>query len=79
MQCFRNFPGAKNFMDKEGGGRVSRFSVEKVFTHIAEKLRRGILYCFTNFRYRKMLRIKERGEHQDFPPKSFCLIVPNIS
>ena len=20
MQCFRNFPGAKNFMDKEGGG-----------------------------------------------------------
>ena len=78
MQCFRNFPGAKNFLDKEGG-RVSRFSVEKVFTHIAEKLRRGILYCFTNFRYRKMLRIKERGEHQDFPPKSFCLIVPNIS
>ena len=26
-----------------------------------------------------MLRIKERGEHQDFPPKNFCSIVPNIS
>ncbi len=26
-----------------------------------------------------MLRIEERGEHQDFPPKSFCPIVPNIS
>ena len=26
-----------------------------------------------------MLRIKERGEHQDFPPKNFCFIVPNIS
>ena len=26
-----------------------------------------------------MLRIKERGEHQDFPPKNFCIIVPNIS
>ncbi len=26
-----------------------------------------------------MLRIKERGEHQDLPPKNFCFIVPNIS
>ncbi len=26
-----------------------------------------------------MLRIKERGEHQDFLPKHFCFLVPNIS
>ena len=75
---FQKFSGSEEFMDNEGGG-VSRFSVEKFFTHSAEKLRSGILYCFTIFRYRKMLRIKERGEHQDFPPKGFCLIVPNIS
>ena len=25
-----------------------------------------------------MLRIKERGQHQDFPPKNFRLMVPNI-
>ena len=30
MQCFRNFPVAKKFMDKKrGGGGVSRFSVKK--------------------------------------------------
>ncbi len=74
---FQKSSGSEEFMDNEGG--VSRFSVEKFFTHSAEKLRRGILYCFTNFRYRKMLRIKERGQHQDFPPKSFWLILPNIS
>ncbi len=77
MQCFRIFTVAKKFMDKGGG--VSRFSVEKFFSHSAENFLRGIFYRFINFRYRKMLRIKERGEHQDFPPKNFCFIVPNIS
>ena len=61
------------------GGGLSRFCVEKIFSHSAEKLRRGTFYCLTNFRYRKILGIKERGEHQDFPPKKFCLIVANIS
>ncbi len=60
-------------------GGVSRFSVEKFISHSAEKFLRGIFYCFINFRYRKLLRIKERGEHQDFLPKNFCFIVPNIS
>ncbi len=80
MQCFRNFPVAKKFVDKRGG-EFSRSSVEKFFSHGAEKFRRGILYYFTSFRYRKMLGIKERGggEYQDFPPKFFCTIVPNIS
>ena len=46
-------------MDKGGG--VLRSSVEKIFSHSAEKFRRGIFYCFINFKYRKMLGIKERG------------------
>ncbi len=75
MQWFRNFPVAKNFMDNGGGG-LSRFCVEKIFSHSAEKLRRGTFYCLTNFRYRKILGIKERGEHQDFLSKIFSLTVP---
>ena len=58
MQCFRNFPVAKKFMDKRGG--TSRVSVEKLFSHSAEKFLRGVFYCFINFKYRKMLGIKER-------------------
>ena len=38
-QCFRNFPVPKKFLDKGG---ISRLSVEKIFTHCAEKFRRGI-------------------------------------
>ncbi len=61
MRCFRNFPVAKMFMDKKVGEGVSTFSVEKTFSHSAEKFRRGIIYCLIIFRYRKMLGIKERG------------------
>ena len=43
MLCFRNFPVAKKFMDKNGGGGVPRASVEKFLSHSAEKLRKGIL------------------------------------
>ena len=76
--CFRNFPVAKKFMDKRG--RVSSFSVEKFFSHSAENFRTGIFYCSIKFKfkYRKMLVIKERGDQQ-FLPKFFCHIVPNIS
>ena len=41
MVCFRKFPVAKKFMDKKGG--ASRFSVEKLLCHTAEKIRRGTL------------------------------------
>ena len=68
-QCYRNFPVAKKFMDKGGG--ISRLSVEKIFTHSAEKLRRGILFCFTIFRYRNMLGIKEGGSIKIFRGKIF--------
>ena len=55
MLCFRKFPIAKKFMDKRGGGGVSRFSVENFLSHSAEIFRRGILYCCNNFGYRKSL------------------------
>ena len=35
VQCFRNFPVAKKFMDKRGGG-LPRFSVEKILSPSAE-------------------------------------------
>ena len=65
----------------EGGGGVSRFSVENFLSHSAEIFLRGTLNCFTNFRYRKSLdrRGGGRGEYyQDFPSKIFCLTVPKI-
>ena len=39
--CFRKLPVAKKFMDKRGGGGVSRFSVENFFSHSAENFRMG--------------------------------------
>ena len=46
-------------MDKKGG--VSRFSVENLLSHSAENFRRGTLSCFTNFEYRKMIRINRKN------------------
>ena len=74
MQWFRNFPVAKNFMDIGGG--VIQILRRKKFSHSAEKLRSGTFYCLTNFKYRKILGIKERGEHQDFLSKIISLTVP---
>ena len=51
--CFRKFPVAKKFMDKRAG--VSNFSVENFLPHSAEIFHRGILYCCSNFWYRKSL------------------------
>ena len=66
-------------MYKEGG--IPRFSVEKFFSHGAKKFRRGILYYFTSFRYRKMLNVRDKreGGYQAFAPKFFCLIVAIFS
>ena len=41
--CFRKFPVAKNYMDKQGG--VSGISVENFLSHSAETFRRRILLC----------------------------------
>ena len=38
MLCFRNFLMAKKFMDKKGGGGLSKFSVENFLSHSTETL-----------------------------------------
>ena len=46
MLCLRNFPEAKTFMDKNGGG-ISTFSVELFVFPSAKNFRKGtLLYCF---------------------------------
>ena len=44
-----------------GGGGESTFSVENYLSHSAESFRRGTLSCFTNFDYRKFLRINRKS------------------
>ena len=60
------------FMQKD---ITSRFSLEKISSHSAEKIRRGTLLCFRKFLLSKNVRF-ERGGYQDFPSKTFCLTVP---
>ena len=55
MLSFRKFPVAKKFMEKRGGGEVSRFSSEKFLSHSAAKFRKGTFYGVTNLGYRKFL------------------------
>ena len=40
MLYFRKIPAAKKFMNKRGGGGVSRFSVEVFLSHSTETFRR---------------------------------------
>ena len=68
----------KVYGQKAGGGGSIKIFRRKTFLSQCQKIRRRMIYCFTNFRFRKMLGIKEMGKHQDFPSKIFCLIVPNI-
>ena len=55
-------------------GGVSRFSLENLLSHSAEKFRRGTVYCCKNFGYRESLD-KRWGEYRDFPSQIFCLTV----
>ena len=41
VPCLRKFPVPKKFMDKRGGGGVSRLSIENFLSHNAENFRRG--------------------------------------
>ena len=56
--------------------KVSRFSLENIFSHSAEKFRRGILLCFRKFLLSKTVRDKRGGGYHDFLSKIFCLTVP---
>ena len=44
MLSFRSFTVAKKNTDNGGGGE-SRYSLENLLSHIAEKVRRGTLLC----------------------------------
>ena len=69
MLCFRKFPVAKKFMDKRGGD--SRFSVENVLSHSAEKFHRGtLLRCFRKFLVVKKFMDK-RGRDSPFSVENF--------
>ena len=76
MQCFRNFPVAKNFMDK-GGYQVFP---SKIFSLTVPKNFAGESFTVYYFQVSKNVKDKRRGcEHQQFLPKIFCLIVSNFS
>ena len=55
---FSPIASTENVCVTEGG--VSRFSVGNILSHSAENFRKGTLSCFTNFAYRKMLRINSK-------------------
>ncbi len=73
---FQKLSGSEFFINK--GGVVSRFSVEKFFSHSAEKIRRATLLCSSQklSGSEKLQWIKGGGEYQDFPSKNFSLTVP---
>ena len=53
MLCFREFPVAKKFLDKNKkmGGGISNFSVEYFLSQSAETFRRGIFKSVFIFGY----------------------------
>ena len=51
----QNFSGSEKVYGEEGGGGITKLSVEIFSSQSAEKIRRGIFYCFIRFGYRKML------------------------
>ena len=60
-------------MDKRG---ISRFSIENLWSHSTEKLRRGTLLCSRKILVSTNVRDKRGGEYHNFPSKFFCLTVP---
>ena len=72
---FQKFSGAKKFRELKGG--VSRFSVEKFFSHSAEIFQGNLVeQCFRNFPVAKKFVDKRGGGYQDFPSEYFSLTVP---
>ena len=61
-------------------GRVSRSSVESVWSHSTEKIGRGTHFGFRKFLVSENTIGKKRGgggrEYHDFPSKIFCFTRP---
>ena len=66
--CFTKFLVSKNFMLTRV---MSPFSVENFLSHSTKNILRGILWCFINFGYRKMLGItcKNNWHDRDLNPE----------
>ena len=77
MLCFKKIPLAKTFMEKTGGGKVSRFSAANFLSQSAEKIRRGTLPCFRKILVSENVRDERGGGYHDFPSKLFCRTVSN--
>ena len=60
MVCFRNFPVAKNFMDKTGGESIRIFCRKKFVSQVGKKLQ-GNLSVFHQYRLSENVREKRRG------------------
>ncbi len=75
MQCFRNFPVAKKFLDK--GGDIKTFRRKFSFPH-CQKISYGnhFVQCFRIFPVAKKFMDKGGGQYQDFPSNNFSLTVP---
>ena len=58
-------------MDKRGRGGVSRFSIENILSHSAEKFRRGGFFSVSLISGIEKVWIRGGGEYQDFPSKIF--------
>ena len=56
--CSRKFPVEKKCLYKRTGGKYQNFSSKFFLSHCAAKLRRGILRCFINLRYRSIFWLK---------------------
>ena len=78
MLCFRKVLVAKKFLDKREW-EVSRFSLECISSHSAEKCRRGILYPFINFVYHKILDERVGGSVKIFRRSIFVPQFRNFS
>ena len=62
-------------MDKTGGGRVSRLTVEEFLSHTAE-ISIGESFTVALVSGIEKVWIRKRSEYRYFPSKIFCLTVP---
>ncbi len=77
MQCFRNFPVAKSFLDKRGGEHQDFLS--KNISVTLPKTFVGQPFCAVFQKFSSSEKVygeKKWGEYQDFPSNNFSLTVP---
>ncbi len=68
MQCIRNFPVAKNFMDNEGGIKIFR---RKIYLSQSRKISQGNLLLLHYFQVSKIVKDKRKGGASRFSAENF--------